>query len=248
MRETQLANQLTIAEIVEKRDQALSMFEHGYKAIEKAFATTREIMERGVFVRGWYNVKVESFKKDLDRSVWRHLFQISGASDLMNADQKNAFEKSMEHEVPEVTVEFVRATLLLAQSEKDKTFIEGLIGTLQGIDRSYKSNKAFKINKKLVFSGVAGWGAWASTTTDRMVDLERMIHIVNNEKPPEVSLRHSVNNIKSTQAVKEFKYFTVKTFKNGNAHLIINCKGTLNKINNLIAEYFDSNGLANEHN
>jgi hypothetical protein len=245
MKTTEVANQLTVEEIVEKRNQVFSLFDHGVTSINKALLVSKEIQEHGAYLRGWQNVDPVLFKKEYDRKIWRYLFELSGTSHLMNADQKAEFELSMETNVPEITVSTINATLFAAKMERGETFIKGLIGVLQGVCSSYKSNKSFKINKKLVFSGVNGWGQWADTMKNRMVDIERMIHIANKERPPTIGLRHSIYKMSGKPQTKEFKYFSVRTFKNGNAHMTIKCAGTLNKLNNMIADYYDGSALAN---
>lgn len=244
MQSREIAHQLTVEGIVEKRDQVLSLFNHGVESINKALELSKEIEKNGAYFSGWYNVKPEEFKKEFDRKIWRYLFNISGTSQLMNADQKAEFEKSMQTNVPDITVETIEATLMAAKEERGETFVKGLIGTMQGVCSTYKNNKSFKINKKLIFSGINGCGEYADTMKNRMVDIERMIHIANNEKPPEVGLSNSLYGMAGNQDFKEFKYFSVRTFKNGNAHLTINCIGTLNKLNNMIADYFHGNAIA----
>ena len=244
MQTTEIAHQLTIEEIVYKRNQVLSLFNHGVESINKALELSKEIEKGGAYISGWHNVKPSEFKKEFDRKIWRYLFQISGTSHLMNADQKAEFEKSMSVEVPEINIETVQATLVTARQERGETFIKGLIGTLQGVCQSYKNNKRFKINKKLIFSGINGWGEYADTMKNRMVDIERMIHIANKESPPKAGLSNSLYGMIGKQDFKEFKYFSVKTFKNGNAHLVITCGGTLNKLNDMIAGYYDGSAIA----
>ena len=239
-------NQLTIEQIVENRNQVVSLFEHGIESINKALGLSKELMSSGAYLNGWHNINPDEFKKEFDRKIWRHLFLISGTSQLMNADQKAELEDSMKDDVPKVCKETIKATLLIAKEERAKTFIEGLIGTLQGVCSSYKNNKAFAINKKLIFNNLDGWGEYASKMKDRMVDIERMIHIANGENAPKDNVRYWLSNMIGKRQTKELKYFTIQTFKNGNAHFIINCKGTLNKLNSMIAEHYEGKSLAEQ--
>ena len=244
MQSRDIANQLTVEGIVENRNQVLALFNHGVESINKALNLSKEMQYNGAYLSGWHSIKPEEFKKEFDKKIWRHLFDISGTSHLMNADQKAEFEKSMETNVPEINVETIEATLHIAKQERGETFIKGLIGTMQGVCSSYKNNKSFMINKKLIFSGIDGWGEYADKMKNRMVDIERMIHIANNEMPPKVGLNNSLYGMAGKQEFKEFKYFSVKTFFNGNAHLVITCKGTLNKLNDMIADYYQGNAIA----
>ena len=244
MQSREVAHQLTVESIVDKRNQVLSLFEHGVKAINDALELSKELDSHGAYLAGWHGVKPETFKKEFDKKIWRYLFNISGTSHLMNADQKAEFEQTMEDNVPEINVETIEATLNTAKQERGETFIQGLIGTMQGVCSTYKNNKSFEINKKLIFSGIDGWGEWADKMKNRMVDIERMIHIANKEMPPKVGLNNSLFGMAGKQDFKEYKYFTVKTFKNGNAHLVITCKGTLNKLNSMIADYYNGSAIA----
>jgi hypothetical protein len=243
---TEIAHQLSIDEIVEKRDKTVSMFLHGVESIEKALLMSAEIGSNAAYLTGWHGVKHKEFAKEFDKKIWRYLFNISGTSQLMNADQKSAFEESMRNEVPKVDGDTIRATLMMAKEERGETFVKGLIGVLQGICSTYANNKSFEVNKKLIFSGLNGWGDYAYRMKNRMGDLERMIHIANNEKPPEATVTNALYNMIGKADIKEFKYFTVRTFKNGNAHVLINCKGTLAKLNSYIADYYQGKGLPHE--
>ena len=245
MQTTNIANQLSIDEIVEKRNQVIAIFKHGDESIEKALSMSKEIDNNSAYLTGWSGVKHQEFEDEFDRKIWRYLFKISGTSHLMNADQKSELEAMMKDTVPEINADTIRATLIKAKEERGETFVKGLIGVLQGVCSSYVSNKSFGINKKLIFSGLDGWGDYAYRMKNRMADIERMIHIANNEKPPESTVTNYLCNMIGKSEVREFKYFTVRTFKNGNAHMIINCKGTIAKLNAYIADYYEGKAIAN---
>lgn len=63
MKTREIAHQLTVEGIVDKRDQVLSLFNHGVEAIEKALELSKEIESKGAYFSGWNNVKPEQFRK-----------------------------------------------------------------------------------------------------------------------------------------------------------------------------------------
>ena len=92
MRKTDIANQLTIDEIVDKRNDVISMFNHGVESFEKALLMSKELDSHSAYLPGWHGINPKEFVKEFDRKIWRYLFKISGTSFLMNADQKSDFE------------------------------------------------------------------------------------------------------------------------------------------------------------
>lgn len=245
MKTTQIANQLTVAEIVEKRDQILSLYDHGFDSINKAINISLEISSYSAIPIRHFPSKAE-VKKQVDCKVWRYLFEVSGMSQVMNAKQKEDFDKMVVDNPPEITVDTVKSTLITNHMDKDNIFLEGMINTFEKLDRKYKSNKVFKLNKRVIFTALNGWGMYSHNALDNMIDLERIIYIVNKLPPPNPTVKNGIYHSIGKQDLTEFKFFKVKTFKNGNAHLEITCSGTLSKINDLIAEYYGS-GLADKN-
>lgn len=240
---TTMALQRTVEEIVTKRNNAVKLYEDGHKLICMAMSESALIDNRSlIYIRGMETP--EKIKKDIDKATWRYVFKISGMEMLMNAKQKAEFENQIDKDAPEVTVETVKSTLFTQFSCKDQTFLDGMINTFSFLDKKYKSNKAFKFNKKVVFNGVSCrsgfWTYYDNNPQEMLIDLERIIYIINERRPPTRSegISSKLYDHLATASVVEMDYMRCKTFKNGNVHLEITCAGTLNKINDLIAEYY----------
>jgi hypothetical protein len=181
--------------------------------------------------------------KEIDKKTWRLIFNVSGMESLMNATQKAAFVTQVDKNPPAVTVNRVQSTLVTQYSCRDSTFIEGMVDTFTMLDSDFKTNKPFKIGHKIIFKGAGDrHGYWASHNSpeNMMIDLERIIHIINKRKPPVhgKNITNKLYEYLSTADVVELDFMRCKTFKNGNVHIEVTCKGTINRINEIIADHY----------
>ena len=240
---TDLAECLTVEDIVNVRDESVRYFEESHRAYKLCQEKTKMLSSHGAGIFITRFPSVEEITKEIDRLTWNYIFKISGMKDLMNTQQKADFDKQNEENPPAVTVNAVKSTLTTLHSCCDDTFVEGLIHTFKSLDNSFKSNNPFRVGHKLVFKGAAnGVGYWNhySKGKDYLDDIERIIYVVNKQRPEqegEVLSSKLYKYIGTTDKVT-FKYFTCKTFKNGNVHLIIHCKHTINRLNDIIAQHY----------
>lgn len=240
---TKIANQLTIEEIVDMRNNIINQYADGHRMIEKAMAESNKLHNySGIYLR---DLKSPEFiKKETDQKMWRYLFDVSGMAQMMNATQKKNFNEEVENNTPEITLETVKSTMVTQYSCQDNTFVEGLIDTFRLLDKTYKSNGSFKIGKKIVFKGAACrygfWSHYHNAPKDMMIDLQRIIHIVNKRKPPvnNDTITSKIYHALGSADVVEIDYMKVRTFKNGNVHIEIICTQTIRRINELIADYY----------
>ena len=184
---TDVTTQKTVEEIVNTRNNTVKLFEDGHKLIKMAIKESETLNQySGIYVRDLPSP--EDVKKNMDQKAWRHIFNISGMESLMNATQKAEFDKQIENNPPELTLETVKSTLITQYSCQDETFIEGMVDTFRLLDKTFKTNKPFKIGHKVIFKGAVDrhgfWSYYNNSPREMIVDLERIIFIINKRKPP----------------------------------------------------------------
>jgi hypothetical protein len=240
---TDIALQRSVEDIVKTRDDILRQFNDGHKLILQAIKESESInTHSGIYIRNLPSP--EKIKKEIDKKTWEHLFNLSGMGSLMNSTQKDEFKKQLKLDPPEVTIDRVKATLVTQYSCKDETFIEGMVDTFKQLDNSYKTNKPFKLGHKVIFSNASNkhgqWNSYSEHVQNMMIDLERIIFIINQRKPPEhgKTIVNKLYNYLSTADVVELDFMNCKTHQNGSVHIQITCEGTINKMNELIADHY----------
>lgn len=233
----------TLEEIIAIRDNSIRLFEEGHKLMLMAINESKSLEHSaGIYVHKMPCPK--KVKKDLDIKFWRHLFNISGMEVLMNTAQKDLFEAQLLENPPELTIETVKATLMTQYSCKDTTFINGMVDTFKALNRDYKTNNRFKVGHKVIFHKAADkhghWNSYNNAPRDLLIDLERIIYIVNSRKPPTAgeNISNKIHDILGTVNEMELDYLKCKTFLNGNVHIEITCSGTINRLNEIVAEHF----------
>ena len=233
----------TVEELVLARDRSIKLYSDGHKLIKMAMAETTEIDRMGaIHIRDFPSPS--DITKEIDRKTWRLILNLSGMESLMNATQKSLFEEQIQDAPPKITTETVNTTLTALFSRMDDTFIEGMVDVFKLLDKKYKTNNSFKLGHRIIFHRAADkfgfWSYFTNNPKDLLIDLERIVYVINKRKPPKNidDISNKLYDYLCTTTVVELEYMTCKTFKNGNIHVEITCSGTINKINTIIANYY----------
>ncbi len=188
---------------------------------------------------------VETYRRQLDASVWTYLYEETGIRDMMDATAARDFDGSLRDEVPEVTVANLRATFETLLGNADLIFARGLAVAFARLDRRFKSHDAFKLGSRMIidraFSEYSGSfnRSWAEET---IIDVERVFAKLDGGKPAGRGLIQEIDACRPSygaqQSVTESSYFRICGFKNGNAHLWFTRDDLVEKANGILADYY----------
>jgi hypothetical protein len=188
---------------------------------------------------------VETFRRQLDASVWTYLHEETGIRDMMDATAARDFDKGLREDVPEVTVENLRATFETLLGSADLIFARGLAVAFARLDSRFKSHDAFKLGSRMIidraFSEYSGSfnRSWAEET---IIDVERVFAKLDDEKPAGRGLIQEIDACRPgygpQQSITESTYFRIRGFKNGNAHLWFTRDDLVEKANRILADYY----------
>lgn len=186
----------------------------------------------------------------LDRDIWGGLITGTPIGSLMDAEERKAFQQSLDKDPPPATAENVRATMERLLGESDMIFRRGLVNAFKKLDRDYASNDGFKIGDRIVLTYGARWCkimnyfTLHSSREAELHDIDRVMHVLDGKPAPEYSqglggalhtLTYSRGEGKTTC---ETEYWRCRLFKNGNIHLWPLRADLLAKANKIIAEHF----------
>lgn len=186
------------------------------------------------------------YRKQLDASIWRHLLNSTGISAMMDREAKDEFEKGLSSEVPEATEDNIRATMETLMRDADLIFQRGLANAFSGLDRRFKSHDAFKIGSRIIFERAFddyGWPTHGNSTWDVIADVERVFSVLDGGRGNGAGYLRTIaqrdrRGMEPQQSVTESEYFTIKGYKNGNAHLWMRRDDLVAKANKILAEYY----------
>ena len=189
----------------------------------------------------------------MDRAMWRSFVVNTPLWGLMDTQARKKFEQDMAGVPPEATLENLAATMEMYFSDADNIFRRSLIETFRSLPNSYKSNDLFKLDKKVILGNIQDrMGYLSSYAGDRLRDLDRVFWVLDGleyNPPYDGSLRGAISRAmdakrKESRSLSpvagevQTEYFTVKFFKNGNAHAVFMRPDLVEKANRLIAEHY----------
>lgn len=200
--------------------------------------------------------------------TWAYIIERTNLEMLMDKEAKEKLRKQMAYVVPKtnrhgeivnqadldnamppITVGNIESTLEGFMADSQLIWMRGIANVFSNLDRRFRSHDGFKIGSRVILTGCFdSYGNWnyRAAAQDSLIDIERIFYILSGEKPPVQSYGGaigSVNQIRggrhgARQDVVETKFFRIRIFQNGNAHLWFLDKELVVKVNKILADYY----------
>jgi len=191
---------------------------------------------------------VEVYRKSLDAATWSYLIDHCGFDRLMDLTARRAFEASLLGDVPEIEENTVRATLVALMGDAGTIFRRGLAIAFSKLDRRFRSHDGFKLGSRVILDRVFDeYGHWNYGSDMRHIlsDIERVFAVIDGASPNFAGLVHRVDRARASsgtwgrrQFECESRYFRIRGFKNGNAHLWFARDDLVERANKLLAAFY----------
>lgn len=191
---------------------------------------------------------LEFVTKGVDRSVWSHLIASTGLDRLMDRAERDAFRDALEKNPPPATAENCFATMERLLGESDLIFKRGIATAFSRLDRRFRSHDGFKVGARMVLSHAFSEGSWNyyNKHDETLIDVERAFCQLDGKPQPERmgGIVGAVDEARrglgwGNHAFRaENDYFRVEAYKNGNAHLWFKRKDLVQRVNQLLADYY----------
>ena len=217
-----------------------------HELAEEAFKVIGEHVYPSQFK--YRSMNLEEAIDHVNRAAWRKLMSVTGLSNTFDAEAMSEFDKGLEQKpVIEFTSKNVMATIQKLSSEQGVMFSRGLVTLFKSLSGNYKSNSAFKVKRRSVVSRVlcTRWGGLRNEASHTCNDLERVLcGLTGREFKPYTMWGEWLeqNNIGEDY---EDDFILVKFFQNGNGHLYIKDDKLLNRINDVIADWYGDRTIGN---
>lgn len=210
---------------------------HGQKA---QFMHVSDVQEREAYMA--------VARRIADTEAWSRILEITNLERLMDKQAKDQLRQDLMSDPPAATVENIYATLERFVGEADTIFRRGIANCFSKLDRRFRSHDGFKIGSRVILDRMFdenGWWNYNRGMEDVLLDIERTFLVVDGlDVPPSYSgIVGKLRDTKSRrsgahQAEVESEFFTVRVFKNGNAHVWFKRDDLVEKVNKLLAEYY----------
>lgn len=185
----------------------------------------------------------------MDRSVWLHVMKVTRLDQLMDKQEREAFERALEDTPPEASIDNINATLSRLSGDADMIFKRGVANVFASLDRRFRSHDGFKIGSRIVLSGaLSPHGSWNHyrRADEALFDVERAFYRLDGKLPPEnryaggiiPKIAEHTRGLRIVAGEAESDYFRVRIFGNGNLHVWFKSKELVAKVNQLLASYY----------
>jgi len=183
-----------------------------------------------------------AFQADADASIWMHLLSATGLERLMDATTRAEFVRQLSSDVPPCTEDNLSATFEALHRDAGLIFQRGLAVAFTGLDPRFKSHDAFRFEDRVIFTHVFdeyGHLNWNSHAMDKIVDVERVLAVLDKAQAQGGELRELVRAARDrTGTAIESRYFRIRGYKNGNAHLWFTRHDLVDAANRVLADYY----------
>lgn len=243
---TDLALPTTLTDLLQARQDALRLLSDARILTGKA----KDLLDRhGRYLmphNGQLRDSAERVQAELDASMWRRAFDLTGFKQLMDAQAVSEFERSLSPKPPEFTEANIRSTFIDLHGKSREMFRRGVVNVFRYLSDDYKTNsrEPFRIGRKLVMTCMTsksfggGLELHYGGARDKLNDIDRVVRTLGGMVFTAGALPVSVNQSLKLTTVHECELYRAKGFRNGNLHFEFKRLDLLDLVNEQIAEHY----------
>lgn len=192
-------------------------------------------------------------RRVVDTRVWSHLVTMTDLEKLMDKTAKDQLRQQLMTEPPEVTAENVLATLQQFAIDSKTIFARGIATCFSALDRRFRSHDGWKIGSRVILSRAFDeWGHWNHYLNhrDTLHDIERVFAVLDGDGVPTPYAgiaaaidRQRQRGMSPHQTEVDSDFFKIRIYKNGNAHVWFKRDDLVDKVNQLLGDYYGGNAI-----
>ncbi|AOF01659.1 restriction endonuclease subunit M [Serratia surfactantfaciens] len=259
---TELINSTSIERLVAGRNSALTQIKQLISQVDSISRLTAEIgggtaedwaMKFGHRYGSWLTEKPEkampAVTRNIDRSLWRDLMLKSGMLSLMDAQARDQWYESLEEgDLPAISEANILSTFEQLNQSKAEVFERGILNVFRGLSWDYKTNSPCSFGRKVIISNLVSHNRWGFSLTwgwrrDQLIDLERMLHLLDSKPIPDnrgdISVR-LMEHVRDNPRLQSYEddLFSIRYFQKGTAHVIFKRLDLVEKMNDIVAKHY----------
>lgn len=225
------------------REDVIRYINEAHKMLEVADEKLKQVHRYGLIYGAKPALSGENTIKQMDISLWRAAFDITGFRQVMDAKAVKDFENSLNVNPPEFTIDNIRSTFISVSQDSSEMFSRGLVNIFRLFSPNHKTNtkEPFKINKKAIIPYMVSnfYGMEISRrSADEINDLDRVMKTLDDKKHHPRELETLINAQFKHGKIYEDDYYKMRGYKNGNLHVEFKRDDLINKANRVIADYY----------
>lgn len=260
---TDLVRSVSIENLVNQREAVRARLQAAREALAEVDAIAKAINEGGHRGRSLYAGAAalvcsrggsHSFRllgadgvaeamRTFDAEAWRYLMHASGLLTFMDAKAREEWERSIsDGKHPELTLANVEATFAQLYGARGSMFERGVIECFRRLAWCYKTNLPQRFGKRIVVTAITSFYSYARC--NELDDLLRVMHVLDGKPEPDhrggvsAMLSRAGLSYASRTGQVENEYMAIRTFKNGNGHVLFKRPDLVDAMNRIIAKHY----------
>lgn len=189
---------------------------------------------------------VECFRQQVDANTWVRLLSLTGIDRLMDKQGRADFMAQLAGDVPIVSEENIYDMFEGMVGDARRIFQRGLARAFGSLDRRFKSHDGFKVGSRIIVDRVFdadGHVNYHSKMGETLLDIERAFAVLSGEPETVGSLMAQIReeragSWRARQSEHQTRYFKIRIFKNGNAHLWMLDADLVDAVNRELADFY----------
>lgn len=246
----QVALPTTLFDLLKARDEALRLISDASRLLEIAKENLEPYGRSLMPYSARINADMTAIQAELDASMWRRAFDLTGFKQLMDAEAVKSFEAGLHPKPPAFTNDTIRGTFIDLQINAKAMFQRGIFNVFKSLSDDYRTNakEPFRIGAKVVMRYITevNWQEDLQVRSDssqRINDIDRVFQVLDGKTFEPHALVSGLDGAFKHLQVFENDLYRVKGFKNGNLHMEFKRQDLLDKVNEQIAEFYADGAL-----
>ena len=242
--DTFVAKRQTLTDFCNHRANMAKLIKEHFNHHELIKAEMKTFYQYGLPTSAEPRGRLDEAIKELDRMYWRQSFDHTGLMQLLDAKSKEKFDRDLNDNPPEFTIENVQASFFDFAQNAEKMFDDGVVNVFRHLSNRYQRNDDFKITERIVMTGMIqprwsrGLQLAYGRSEDEINDIDRVFKTFDGVKHEPRFLSNSINNAIQHGTKYEDDYFECRAYKNGNLHMRFKRMDLLDKVNLIIAKRY----------
>lgn len=182
----------------------------------------------------------------VDAGGWGLLMSESGLRTFMDAKARAEWDSNLYEgkNVPELTIENVRATFQVLNEARGDMFDRGVLETFRRLSWEYKTNSPRLFGKRIIVNHLARYCgrylSFVTSTCNELDDLARVFTVLDGKPEPDhrTGYWHRLEQAARASApMIEDDYCTLRWYKRGTGHLTFKRPDLVQKLNDILAKH-----------
>lgn len=244
----------TIEDYVAHCEQGLDYIDQAYQLLDKA---NEELIQIGRYTMPtaftFQRLSPEAVAQSVWSRAWQHTFDFTNLRQVMDAQAVREFENTLAEASVPFTLDNIQTTFLDMYNNAETMFQRGIVNVFRRLSPNYRrhQDRPFEVPPRVILRSHCRPSFRRGLqveyhATDTFDDIDRVFKTLADEQYTPRALEAAMNGAWIEFGSYEDGYYKATAYKNGNVHMTFKRLDLLDRVNDLIADYYGSNAVGHD--